>query len=56
MKLTVAVLAVIGTVMVTWNQYLNGPLGGNPDLWHYIDLYVIALLLVSAGALLHDSE
>ena len=37
----------LGTMLlVIWNQYLNGPIGGDLELWNYIDPIVIFVLLL----------
>ena len=52
----IAVLSLIGAGLVVWNQYFNGPIGGDPILWNYIDPYVIIVLLLATVALWKSSE
>ena len=51
LNLTTAFLLLIGAVLVLWNQYLNGPIGGDLALWNYIDPYVIGVMLLAAFSL-----
>ncbi len=39
-------LALITSGIVIWNQYLNGPRGGDLALWDYIDPVVVMVLLL----------
>ena len=55
-NLALAGLSVITALIVIWNQYLNGPIGGNPDLWNYIDPLVIIVLLLTALTLWKSSR
>ncbi|MCY4577235.1 MAG: hypothetical protein OXB96_02280 [Candidatus Kaiserbacteria bacterium] len=52
LHLVIAVLSLIGAGLVLWNQYWNGPIGGDPALWNYIDPYVIFVLLAASLTLL----
>lgn len=56
MNLTLSVLSLIGAVLVLWNQYFNGPIGGDPVLWNYIDPYVIGILLLASLSLWKSSQ
>ena len=55
-NLAIAILSLIGAVLVLWNQYLNGPIGGDPALWNYIDPYVIVVLLLASLSLWKSSR
>ena len=52
----IVILSLIGAGLIIWNQYLNGPIGGNLDLWNYIDPYAIIVLLAAAFALWKSSS
>ena len=55
-NLIIAILSLIGAVLVLWNQYFNGPIGGNDVLWNYIDPYVIVVLLLASLLLWKSSK
>ena len=56
LNLIIAILSLIGAVLVLWNQYWNGPIGGNLELWNYIDPYVIVVLLLASFSLWKSSK
>ena len=56
LNLIIAILSLVGAVLVLWNQYWNGPIGGDLALWNYIDPFVIVVMLLASISLWKSSQ